>query len=42
MAGEPSIEVLRFYASNPTNNQMRKVARFLLALRAKQERKEKK
>lgn len=42
MAGEPSIEVLRFYASSPTNNQMRKVARFLLALREKQERKEKK
>lgn len=42
MDTEPSIEVLRFYASSPTNNQMRKVARFLLALHRKQERKEKK
>lgn len=32
---EPSIEVLRFYASGPVDNQMRRVARFLLALREK-------
>lgn len=32
---EPSIEVLRFYASGKVDNQMRRVARFLLALREK-------
>lgn len=36
---EPSIEVLRFYASGKVDNQMRRVARFLLALREKKEAK---
>ena len=35
---EPSIEVLRFYASGPVDNNMRHMARFLLALRKKQEK----
>lgn len=35
---EPSIEVLRFYASGPVDNKMRRMARFLLALRGKQEK----